>query len=59
MGGGPAVGDRCSRGDARCSEPRNHPLQHGVFPAMKMGGTGRVDHQPVRRIGGGDRRIMP
>jgi hypothetical protein len=59
MGGAPAIGERGPRGDARCGELVDHPLQHGVFPAMKMGGAGCVDHQPVRRIGRDDRRVAP
>ena len=58
MGGAPAVGDRRLRGNARCGEPPDHVFEHGVFPAMEMGGAGGVDHQSVRRIGGGDRRVM-
>ena len=57
MGGAPAIGDRRPRRDARGGEPRDHPFQHGVFPAMKMSGASHVDDEPVRRIGGGDRRV--
>jgi hypothetical protein len=58
MGGAPGVGDRRPRGDARCGKSLDHPLHHGVFPAMEMGGAGRVDHQSVSCIGRDDRRIM-
>jgi hypothetical protein len=57
MGGAPAVGECRARSDAGCGKPIDHSLQHGVFPAMKMGGAGRVDDKSVRRIGRDDRRV--
>ncbi len=55
MGRAPAIGNGGAGGDAGHDKPTGQHLQHGRLTAMQMVGAGRIDDDPVRRVGGDDR----
>jgi len=58
MSGAPAAGEGGAGGDAGGGDPLDHPLQHGVFSAVKMRRASDIDDDPVVLVGGDDRRIV-
>jgi hypothetical protein len=58
MGGSPCVSHCRPRRDAGGRQACDHVLEHGILAAMQMRGPARIDHQPIGRIDGDQRRIQ-
>ena len=56
VGRAPGVGDGSAGAKADAGELLDQGREHGGLAAMQMIGAGGVDDDPIRRIGGDDRR---